>query len=131
MTNAELFERYEKDILYDCHSLRARISRSGARKEIVRRKEELFPLVQQHVAEKKGSQDNEVLKAWAVVLSEMETTPDPETEETAGSLLAELLSKKTAGASEDDLVPLEKKFSEHSAQQLGGAEAKIKFTPPA
>jgi hypothetical protein len=37
MTAEELIERFAKDIIYDCHSLRARFERSMAMRELVRR----------------------------------------------------------------------------------------------
>ena len=73
MTIPELFDRFEKDILFDCHSLRAKASRSEAGKEIERRKEETIPAIQNHLASKSGSQNEEVLKAWDMILHWMRT----------------------------------------------------------
>jgi hypothetical protein len=72
MSVPELFECFEKDILYDCHSLRAKVSRSQAGKEIERRKAELMPLVQQHIESKSGSQNEQVLSGWETLLNWMQ-----------------------------------------------------------
>lgn len=49
MTIAELIQRFEGDILYDCHSFRARYSRSAARKELISRGNSFIPHVEEHM----------------------------------------------------------------------------------
>jgi hypothetical protein len=81
MTPKELIKHFEGDILYDCHSFRARIGRSLALREIVRRGTNILPDLVAHLertnfaehgARAYPSGGEELACAWAVVLGGIE-----------------------------------------------------------
>lgn len=76
MNNCELFERFAKDIIYDCHSLRARVSRSNAGKQILAVGPEIFNDLAQHLKDYKPPTQieaiaEEVRYGWGILLSWM------------------------------------------------------------
>jgi hypothetical protein len=68
MSLLELFDRFEKDIRYGCHSLRAEVSRSQAGMEIQKRSATSLPEIEAYAKAKSGLPDDRVLLGWAMLL---------------------------------------------------------------
>ena len=84
MSWENLFERFESDIRYDCHSLTAKFERSSAQEELFKRgKESLRPIIG-HLQQRKEKNnfpllDEDMTRAWAMLLNRIEIEIDPET----------------------------------------------------
>lgn len=71
MTYSKLFEQFEKDIIFDCHSLRARVSRSDARRQMTAIGPGIFPELYLHLKnyQSQAKIDEEVCHGWGILLS--------------------------------------------------------------
>lgn len=69
MTVLELIERFEKDIIYDAHSFRAKYHRSDARKELVKRRLGTVDAIVDHLWEGKGYRTPELKTAWTLLVT--------------------------------------------------------------
>lgn len=69
----ELADRFEKDIVYACHSLSLRISRSEAGKELIRRGNSAITLVRERTSR---GDNSEIQRAWNQLHVRMVDGPD-------------------------------------------------------
>ena len=74
MKNKELFERFAKDIIFDCHSLRAKVSRSDAGKQIIKVGPAVLSELAEHLNSYKPPTEiealaDEVRYGWGILLS--------------------------------------------------------------
>lgn len=78
---SELCERFANDILYDAHSLRARISRSEAGQKLIDLGTNALPAIIQHYSERNPGNipglETEVDTAWCTIFSEIRRSTDP------------------------------------------------------
>ncbi|MFC1615084.1 hypothetical protein ACFL22_00810 [Patescibacteria group bacterium] len=74
----ELIQRFEKDILYDCHSLSARINRSDAQKELVEIGQGALRQIAEYLKPKCTSDATELTVAWCTLLCYIEADIDPQ-----------------------------------------------------
>jgi mRNA-degrading endonuclease HigB of HigAB toxin-antitoxin module len=68
MTDEELCVRFDKDIWYDCHSVRARASRSDAAKEVLARIPRILPVIIRHLETHKELDKFDLRQAWGLHL---------------------------------------------------------------
>jgi hypothetical protein len=73
---AELVDEFKRDIIYDCHSFRVKLSRSDAGKELVKKGRESLRGMITHLRAYKT--DEETQLAFACLLNEIEIQIDPD-----------------------------------------------------
>lgn len=81
----KLVERFENDIIYDCHSLRAKFGRSQAQRELVQKgRESLRPIVE-HIRLYQQTPPtsyplvlDDLLVAWGMLFHSIEIEVDPD-----------------------------------------------------
>lgn len=83
MNFPELIKRFESDIVYDVHSLRAKFERSYAQKMLFSKgREALGPIIKHLQAEKPATDieaiQEEVFIAWGQLLNRIEIKVDPD-----------------------------------------------------
>lgn len=76
MNAQELFKRFANDIIYNCHSLRASVSRSGAGRQIIADGPNILRDLATHLKDYKPSTEiealaDEVRHGWGILLSWM------------------------------------------------------------
>ncbi|MBU1046344.1 hypothetical protein KKH36_01015 [Patescibacteria group bacterium] len=71
----KLIERFEKDIIYDCHSLRTRLSRSEAREKLNEMGRDALRPIIDHL--KINSPKDELAEAWNTLFAWIEKDIDP------------------------------------------------------
>ena len=75
----DLVARFEKNIRFGSHSVRAEVSRSQAEKELRRRGSEALPFIETHMTALNASQDvdpldERVLEAWGTLFEWMKVS---------------------------------------------------------
>jgi hypothetical protein len=73
----ELIGRFERSMIYDCHSFTARFSRSDARRELARRGAAVLGAIAAHLRKAPPSDKFDVRTAWGLLLHQIEISVDP------------------------------------------------------
>jgi hypothetical protein len=75
-SDSQLFERFEKDIIYDAHGFIQRFERSNAQEELFQRGKEILRPVIDHLLAQLPQGDLRI--AWTRLLNRIEIKIDPE-----------------------------------------------------
>ncbi len=78
LTAEKLIERFENDIVYDCHSYFSRFERSFAQQEMVRRGRTVLGPIIAHLKAKPPSDFMDLRTAWGYLLNRIEIEIDPQ-----------------------------------------------------
>jgi hypothetical protein len=78
MTDAQLCDRFDRDILYDVHSLRAKVGRSKAGKQLLAKGRDVLITIAKHLEEHTQLHEFELGKGWGMLLHDISIRADPQ-----------------------------------------------------
>lgn len=77
MTDTQLCKQFDRDILYDCHSLPSRIERSEAAHGLRLNAYGALPTIIRHIELHEGLDKLDLRRAWGKLLNHIEIDLDP------------------------------------------------------